>query len=130
MPFDAPLSLCPTHPPAASPADTPGPLTPSPPPAPLLPSRRRCGTLPFVFEPGFGFERYAEYMLDVPMYFVYRDGTYHDVSGQSFRDFMRGALPGLPGALRCAQQGGARAPRDVRCAAHTAASFAQPRSKR
>ena len=37
----------------------------------------RCGTLPFVFEPGFGFERYVDYMLDVPMYFVYRDGTVH-----------------------------------------------------
>ena len=57
----------------------------------------RCGNLPFVFESGFGFERYADYVLDVPMYFVYRDGTYHDVSGQSFRDFMKGRLPGLPG---------------------------------
>lgn len=56
-----------------------------------------CGTLPFVFEEGFGFERYVEYVLDVPMYFVYRNGTYHDVSGQSFRDFMHGKLPGLPG---------------------------------
>ncbi|EFN52704.1 hypothetical protein CHLNCDRAFT_26566 [Chlorella variabilis] len=59
----------------------------------------RCGTLPFVFEEGFGFERYVEYVLDVPMYFVYRNGTYHDVSGQSFRDFMHGKLPGLPGEL-------------------------------
>lgn len=57
----------------------------------------RCGTLPFVFEDGFGFERYVDYMLDVPMYFVYRDGKYLDVSGQSFRDFMEGKLPGLPG---------------------------------
>jgi len=55
----------------------------------------RCGTLPFVFEPGFGFERYADYMLDVPMYFVYRDGRYIDASGQSFRDFIAGRLPGL-----------------------------------
>jgi glutamate--cysteine ligase len=61
--------------------------------------RRRCGTLPFVFEPGFGFERYVEYALDVPMYFVYRNGVYHDVSGQSFRDFLQGRLPGLPGAF-------------------------------
>ena len=57
----------------------------------------RCGTLPFVFEPGMGFERYVDWMLDVPMYFVYRDGKYIDVAGQSFRDFMAGRLPGLPG---------------------------------
>ena len=57
----------------------------------------RCGTLPFVFEDGFGFERYVDYLLDVPMYFVYRDGTYIDASGQSFRDFMAGKLPALPG---------------------------------
>jgi glutamate--cysteine ligase len=59
----------------------------------------RCGTLPFVFEDGFGFERYVDYMLDMPMYFVYRDGTYIDASGQSFRDFMTGKLPALPGEL-------------------------------
>lgn len=59
----------------------------------------RCGTLPFVFENGFGFERYVDYMLDVPMYFVYRDGTYIDASGQSFRDFLAGRLPALPGEL-------------------------------
>jgi glutamate--cysteine ligase len=59
----------------------------------------RCGTLPFVFEDGFGFERYVDYMLDVPMYFVYRDGNYVDASGQSFRDFMAGRLPALPGEL-------------------------------
>ncbi|TNE40935.1 MAG: glutamate--cysteine ligase [Alphaproteobacteria bacterium] len=57
----------------------------------------RTGMLPFVFEEGFGFERYVDYALDVPMYFVYRNGTYIDVSGQSFRDFMKGELPGLPG---------------------------------
>jgi glutamate--cysteine ligase len=57
----------------------------------------RCGMLPFVFEDGFGFERYVDYMLDVPMYFVYRDGAYIDASGQSFRDFMAGKLPALPG---------------------------------
>src|SRR5437870_1343101 len=55
----------------------------------------RCGTLPFVFEPGFGFERYVDYMLDVPMYFVYRDGRYIDASGLSFRDFIAGKLPTL-----------------------------------
>ncbi len=59
----------------------------------------RCGTLPFVFEEGFGFERYVDYMLDVPMYFVYRDGKYLDASGQSFRDFMAGKLPLLPGEI-------------------------------
>ena len=59
----------------------------------------RCGTLPFVFEDGFGFERYVDYMLDVPMYFVYRDGNYIDASGQSFRDFMAGKLPAYPGQL-------------------------------
>jgi glutamate--cysteine ligase len=59
----------------------------------------RCGTLPFVFEDGFGFERYVDYILDVPMYFVYRDGKYIDASGQSFRDFMAGRLPAFPGEL-------------------------------
>ncbi len=57
----------------------------------------RCGILPFVFEEGFGFERYVDYMLDVPMYFVYRDGRYIDAAGQSFRDFMEAKLPALPG---------------------------------
>src|SRR5215468_2203590 len=59
----------------------------------------RCGTLPFVFEEGFGFERYVDYMLDVPMYFVYRDGKYIDASGQSFKDFLKGRLPARPGEL-------------------------------
>jgi glutamate--cysteine ligase len=59
----------------------------------------RTGTLPFAFEDGMGFERYVDWMLDVPMYFVYRDGRYIDVAGQSFRDFMEGKLPGLPGEL-------------------------------
>ncbi|MBP7242888.1 glutamate--cysteine ligase [Amaricoccus sp.] len=57
----------------------------------------RTGMLPFVFEPGFGFERYVDYALDVPMYFVYRDGRYIDALGQSFRDFLAGRLPALPG---------------------------------
>jgi len=57
----------------------------------------RTGMLPFVFDEGFGFEAYADYALDVPMYFVYRDGVYHDALGQSFRDFLRGELPALPG---------------------------------
>ena len=59
----------------------------------------RTGTLPFVFEDGFGFERWVDYALDVPMYFVYRDGIYHDALGQSFRDFMKGELPALPGEI-------------------------------
>jgi glutamate--cysteine ligase len=59
----------------------------------------RCGTLPFVFDDGFGFERYVDYLLDVPMYFVYRDGKYIDASGQSFRDFLAGKLPALPGEI-------------------------------
>jgi len=59
----------------------------------------RTGMLDFVFEDGFGYERYVDYLLDVPMYFSYRDGIYHDASGQSFRDFMQGRLPVLPGAL-------------------------------
>jgi glutamate--cysteine ligase len=59
----------------------------------------RSGTLPFVFENGFGFERYVDYLLDVPMYFVYRDGKYIDASGQSFRDFLVGKLPALPGEV-------------------------------
>ena len=57
----------------------------------------RTGMLPFVFEEGFGFEQYAEYALDVPMYFVYRDGVYINALGQSFRDFLKGELPALPG---------------------------------
>ena len=57
----------------------------------------RTGLLDFVFEDGFGFETYARYALDVPMYFVKRDGRYLDVAGRSFRDFMAGELPELPG---------------------------------
>jgi len=57
----------------------------------------RSGMLPFVFEDGFGYERYVEYMLDVPMYFVQRGERMIDTSGQSFRDFMAGRLPALPG---------------------------------
>ena len=59
----------------------------------------RCGMLPFVFEDGMGFERYVDYALGVPMYFVYRDGRYIDASGQSFRDFLDGRLPALPGEM-------------------------------
>ena len=57
----------------------------------------RTGLLDFVFEDGFGYERYVDYLLDVPMYFVYRDGRYIDAAGQSFRDFLDGRLPAWPG---------------------------------
>ncbi|MEO7634238.1 MAG: glutamate--cysteine ligase, partial [Sphingomicrobium sp.] len=57
----------------------------------------RTGMLPFVFEDGFGYERYCDYALDVPMYFVFRDGHYIDVAGRSFRDFLDGKLTELPG---------------------------------
>lgn len=57
----------------------------------------RTGMLPFVFEDGMSFERYADFALDVPMYFVYRDGKYIDALGMSFRDFLKGKLPALPG---------------------------------
>jgi glutamate--cysteine ligase len=57
----------------------------------------RTGMLPFVFDDGFGFEAYADYMLGVPMYFAVRDNAYVDAAGLSFRDFMAGKLPVLPG---------------------------------
>jgi len=57
----------------------------------------RAGMLPFVFEDGFGFDRYAEHALDVPMYFVIRDHQYINCAGESFRAFLKGELPQLPG---------------------------------
>ena len=57
----------------------------------------RTGLLPFAFEPGMGFERYVDYALNVPMYFVYRDGRYIDVAGASFKHFLDGKLAALPG---------------------------------
>ena len=57
----------------------------------------RTGMLPFVFEDGFGYQRYVDYMLDVPMYFVFREGRYIDAAGLSFRDFLKGELSVLPG---------------------------------
>ena len=57
----------------------------------------RTGMLPFVFEEGFGFEAWVQYALDVPMYFVYRNGEYINALGMSFRDFLKGELPALPG---------------------------------
>ena len=66
----------------------------------------RTGLLPFVFEDGFGYEAWVDYVLNVPMYFVYRDGKYVDALGQSFRDFLDGRLPALPGEkpMRIARQ--------------------------
>ncbi|MFD1882539.1 glutamate--cysteine ligase [Paracoccus pacificus] len=59
----------------------------------------RTGMLPFAFEDGMGYQRWVDYVLDVPMYFVYRDGNYINALGQSFRDFLAGRLPALPGEV-------------------------------
>ena len=59
--------------------------------------KQRSGMLPWAFEDGMGFERYVDYALDVPMYFVKRGDTYIDVSGKSFRDFFAGKLDVMPG---------------------------------
>jgi glutamate--cysteine ligase len=58
---------------------------------------QRAGMLPFAFEPGMGFERYVDYALDVPLYFIKRGPVYHDVAGASFRHLLRGELNSLPG---------------------------------
>lgn len=63
----------------------------------------RTGMLDFVFEDGFGYERYADYALDAPMYFAKRGETYVDLSGQSFRAFIEGKLDALPGDRATAQ---------------------------
>ena len=57
----------------------------------------RCGVPEVVFDAGFGYEAWLDYVLDVPMYFLERDGGYVDVAGESFREFMRGELAGFPG---------------------------------
>ena len=57
----------------------------------------RTGMLPFAFHDGMGFQAYVDWVLDVPMYFVHRDGHYINALGQSFRDFLNGRLPALPG---------------------------------
>jgi glutamate--cysteine ligase len=57
----------------------------------------RTGMLPFAFDDGMGFQAYVDWVLDVPMYFVYRDGQYINALGQSFRAFLKGELPALPG---------------------------------
>ena len=59
----------------------------------------RTGMLPFAFDAGMGYQRWVDWVLDVPMYFVYRDGKYVDALGQSFRDFLVGKLPALPGEI-------------------------------
>ncbi|HEX2137366.1 MAG TPA: glutamate--cysteine ligase [Microvirga sp.] len=61
--------------------------------------RQRTGMIPFAFEDGFGYERYVDWALDVPMYFVKRDSTYHDVAGTSFRDLLAGRHPARPGEI-------------------------------
>lgn len=58
---------------------------------------QRSGMIPFAFEDGMGYERYVDWALDVPMYFVKRGPTYHDVAGSSFRDLLAGTLRQLPG---------------------------------
>jgi glutamate--cysteine ligase len=58
--------------------------------------KARSGMLPFAFENGMGFERYVDYALDVPMYFVMRNGEHVNVAGESFRTFLDGKLPQLP----------------------------------
>ncbi|HEY8380990.1 MAG TPA: glutamate--cysteine ligase [Microvirga sp.] len=60
---------------------------------------QRAGMVPFVFEEGFGYERYVDWALDVPMYFIKRDATYHDVAGSSFRDLLEGRHPARPGEV-------------------------------
>ena len=61
----------------------------------------RTGILPFVWDADFGFERYTEYALDVPMYFLYRNGRYEDATQArgTFREYLEGRLPISPGAV-------------------------------
>ena len=80
----------------------------------------RSGMLDFVFDDGFGYERYVDYLLDVPMYFIYRDGEYIDASGQSFRDYLKGKLPARPGQLPTIQD----------WADHTTTAFPEVRLKK
>jgi glutamate--cysteine ligase len=57
----------------------------------------RTGIPAVAFEDGFGFQRFSEYVLDVPMYFLMREGRYLDATGSTFRQFMAKGLPGHPG---------------------------------
>jgi glutamate--cysteine ligase len=89
--------------------------------------RDRTGMLPFVFEDGFGYERYLDYALDVPMYFVYRDGRYIDVAGRSFRDFMDGRLPSCPARSRASPTSRIICrPSSPRCGSRTTSRCAAP----
>ncbi|QOY62486.1 glutamate--cysteine ligase [Lysobacter sp. H21R4] len=80
----------------------------------------RSGMLDFVFEDGFGYERYVDYLLDVPMYFIQRGDNYIDAAGQSFRDYMAGKLPAYPGQLPTLQD----------WADHTTTAFPEVRLKK
>ncbi|QOW19272.1 glutamate--cysteine ligase [Lysobacter ciconiae] len=80
----------------------------------------RSGMLDFVFEDGFGYERYVDYLLDVPMYFIQRGDNYIDAAGQSFRDYMAGKLPAHPGQLPTLQD----------WADHTTTAFPEVRLKK
>lgn len=62
---------------------------------------QRTGMLDFVFEPGFGYERYVDYLWNVPLYFVHRDGRYYDVAGKPFSQLVAGQLSALPGVRAC-----------------------------
>ncbi|QLF69483.1 glutamate--cysteine ligase [Peteryoungia desertarenae] len=55
---------------------------------------QRAGVLPFTFSKDFTFGDYVRWAIDVPMYFVVRDGRYHDCTHITFRQFMDGALKG------------------------------------
>jgi glutamate--cysteine ligase len=59
----------------------------------------RTGLLPQAFEDGFGYEQYVDWALDVPMYFIKRGDTYHDVAGSSFRELLAGRHPAMPGVV-------------------------------
>ncbi|KIQ97509.1 Glutamate--cysteine ligase [Lysobacter sp. A03] len=80
----------------------------------------RSGLLDFVFEDGFGYERYVDYLLDVPMYFIQRGDNYINAAGQSFRDYMAGKLPAHPGHLPTLQD----------WADHTTTAFPEVRLKK
>ena len=72
---------------------------------------QRAGMMPFAFEDGMGYERYVDYALDVPMYFIKRGDTYHDVAGASFRDLLAGRHPACPASTRPSPTGRTTSPR-------------------
>jgi glutamate--cysteine ligase len=59
----------------------------------------RCGLLPFVYDDDFGYRRYLDYVLDVPMFFVQRGAVFHDVSRMTFRGFLREGFEGEKATL-------------------------------